>query len=200
MFVHRDKLRHLSHWHHRLQSLHPGGNSLSKTMPEKLPKRLKFLYLNDNLFNGTIPQLSNLTDLEELALHNNSLHGSIPSELGSCSSLTYAYLGFNALSGTVPTSLANLTNLKGLMLSQNNLSGSLPERLSSLNQLEYAYFGQNYFSGSIPPVMVSGWKSATVIDFGSNELGGPIPYELALCPKLEILDLYNNSLVRALTA
>ena len=82
---------------------------------------------------GTIPpELGNLTDLEDLKLHNNSLTGEIPPELGNLSSLNELHLNGNQLSGAVPAELGNLANLEELYLRDNNLSGEFPTELSNL--------------------------------------------------------------------
>ena len=46
-----------------------------------------------------------------LSLANNSLTGTIPSELGNLGDLSYLYLGANSLNGNIPKELGNLTNL-----------------------------------------------------------------------------------------
>ena len=56
----------------------------------------------------------------QLDLSDNSLNGSIPSELGDLSSLTHLYLGNNDLSGSIPTDLGDLSSLTVLVLSGNS--------------------------------------------------------------------------------
>ena len=47
-------------------------------------------------------------NLKALSLNFNSLTGSIPSIIGSLSSLSVIYLGSNKLVGTIPTSLGKI--------------------------------------------------------------------------------------------
>ena len=82
------------------------------------------LELNNNSLNGTIPSdIGDLTSLTILRLHANSLSGSIPTEIGNLTSLTTLWLHDNSLSGSIPTEIGNLTSLTDLRLHQNSLSG-----------------------------------------------------------------------------
>jgi hypothetical protein len=56
-----------------------------------------------------------------LILDWNSLTGTIPSELGNLSNLTWLYLHSNQLCGKIPSELMNLTKLSYLRLQNNNL-------------------------------------------------------------------------------
>ena len=107
--------------------------------------RLIFPY---NSLTGTIPtELGNLTSLTFLDLSRNSLTGSIPSELGDLKSLTILDLGLNSLSGTIPTKFGNLSNLTYLSLSYNSLSGAIPSVVTDLPNLETTGFAGNLFIG-----------------------------------------------------
>ncbi|HNR14620.1 MAG TPA: hypothetical protein PKM59_15035 [Thermodesulfobacteriota bacterium] len=73
---------------------------------------LRELYLSDNQLNGSIPpQLGNLGNLADLALHYNQLSGSIPPELGDLDSVEYLYLNDNQLTGPIPVELMGLASL-----------------------------------------------------------------------------------------
>ena len=109
----------------------------------------------------------------ELRLKNNSLSGSIPSELGNLTNLTTLDLSYNSkeelyphrrlsslynnlsgssgLSGSIPPELGNLTNLTTLDLQFNSLSGSIPSELGNLTKLKEWDLGLNRLSGVIPP-------------------------------------------------
>ena len=77
-------------------------------------------------------------------------------------------LGFNQLSGAIPTQLGNLSNLKTLWLHDNRLSGAIPAELGSLANLEG-------------------------LGLSLNELSGPVPAELGSLSNLQVLYLYGNS-------
>ena len=74
--------------------------------------------------SSTTPK--NVTGLD---LSEESLSGSIPSELGDLLGLTRLDLSDNSLTGEIPAELGNLTNLTELRLSGNNLTGCIPEAL-----------------------------------------------------------------------
>ena len=61
-----------------------------------------------------------------LRLGYNKLSGAIPSELGNLPSLTNLSLAGNRLSGPIPPELGNLTNLQILELGNSNLTGTDP--------------------------------------------------------------------------
>ena len=79
----------------------------------------------------------------KVELSNESLSGTIPSELGNLFELTHLDLSSNALTGDIPRELGWLYNLESLKLSGNTLTGCIPialkevstNDLSSLNLL-----------------------------------------------------------------
>ena len=84
-----------------------------------------------------------------LRLYYNGLSGSIPSELGSLTSLTDLDLDVNDLSGSIPSELGNLVGLNTLSLGGNDLSGSIPSELGNLFNLQWLYLNDNELTGSI---------------------------------------------------
>jgi Leucine-rich repeat (LRR) protein len=71
-----------------------------------------------------------------LDLFDNSLTGSIPSEIGALTRLTALSLYSNSLTGFIPSEIGALTRLTALYLYSNSLTGSIPESLC--NQELYA--------------------------------------------------------------
>ena len=66
-------------------------------------------------------------------LNQNQLSGTLPAELGNCSTLNYLVLDNNNITGTIPVEVANMNlGYSGLVLKQNKMSGEIPiEVLSS---------------------------------------------------------------------
>ena len=104
--------------------------------------RVTRLSLGSNRLRGTIPDLSALTNLEELYLHTNQLSGSIP-DLSALANLEELSLNHNRLSGSIPD-LSALANLRQLDLGHNRLSGPLPD-LSVLSNLVHLDLTGNQF-------------------------------------------------------
>eukprot|EP00658_Telonema_sp_P-2_P012885 TRINITY_DN14903_c0_g1_i3.p1 TRINITY_DN14903_c0_g1~~TRINITY_DN14903_c0_g1_i3.p1 ORF type:complete len:170 (+),score=36.88 TRINITY_DN14903_c0_g1_i3:134-643(+) len=96
----------------------------------------RFLYQNS--LSGTIPsQLSMLTDMNFLLLLQNSLSGTIPPRLSSLTKLKFLILLQNSLAGTIPPQLSSMAELRQLVLLQNSLSGTIPSLLSNITELHY---------------------------------------------------------------
>ena len=98
------------------------------------------------------PELGDLIALTRLNLGWNQLSGTVPTELGNLISLTRLDLGGNELSGTIPTALGNLTALTSLTLGNNQLSGTVPPDLGDLTNLDELYLSDNRLRGCLPAV------------------------------------------------
>ncbi|GAB4860707.1 hypothetical protein Ancab_035870 [Ancistrocladus abbreviatus] len=96
------------------------------------------------------PSIGKLSNLQRLALHENSLHGYIPNEIANCSELRALYLRANYLQGGIPSEIGNLSYLTILDLSSNSLKGAIPSSLGRLTKLRYLNLSTNFFSGEIP--------------------------------------------------
>ena len=77
---------------------------------EGSPTRVTRLYLNGLGLDGMIPgELSNLSALRVLHLHDNELTGTIPSILGGLSDLIYLDVHNNDLTGSIPAELGEFS-------------------------------------------------------------------------------------------
>ena len=92
--------------------------------------------LPSNRLSGTIPSEFALAGLggkvSLLDLSENSLGGSLPSELGDFHNLNVLDLKFNAFTGVIPAELKHLTKLTSLRLHSNKLEGAMPSEVCSL--------------------------------------------------------------------
>ena len=156
--------------------------------------RVTELDLRNNQLTGEIPEeLSQLPQLESLALGSNRLKVEIPEELGQLSRLQRLDLRNNQLTGEIPEELAQLPQLETLNLSSNQLTGEIPAELSQLPQLEsFALFG-NQLTGEIP-VELAQLPQLETLNLSSNQLTGEIPAELSQLPQLRNLYLFGNQL------
>ena len=129
----------------------------------------------------------------ELLLGFDQLSGSIPSQLGNLTQLTNLSLHYNQLSGSIPAELGNLTQLTNLSLGGNQLSGSIPPELGNLTQLTNLNLGFNQLSGSIPAEL-GNLTLLTKLSLGDNQLSGSIPPQLGNLSQLEYFFLDSNQL------
>jgi hypothetical protein len=59
----------------------------------------------------------------------NSFTGTLPSEIGLWTSLTFFAVMTNSLTGTIPETIANWTLIKYAYFNDNNFSGSMPDAI-----------------------------------------------------------------------
>ena len=108
----------------------------------------------------------------QISLGSLSLVGTIPSSIGSMTSLTSIDLSINSLSGTIPSSIGLLTLLTSLNVMSNRLAGNIPSTFSKLVSLTSLYLNKNYLTmGSATTVPNGTFSSATLsgtLVLGSN--------------------------------
>ncbi len=162
--------------------------------------RVTNLSLNHNQLTGSIPtELGHLTNLSYLSLNYNQLTGSIPTELGHLTNLSYLSLNHNQLTGSIPTELGHLTNLSYLSLNHNQLTGSIPTELGHLTKLSSLGLNHNQLTGSIPTEL-GHLTNLSYLSLNYNQLTGSIPTELGHLTNLSYLYLYHNQLTGSIPA
>jgi Leucine-rich repeat (LRR) protein len=159
------------------------------------------LDLDDNLFGGSLPNLSaagglvdlrlggnafdagpipnyifDLADLRTVHLHNLGLTGVVPATITNLVNLEALWLEDNALSGTFPD-LSGATGLMVLRLTSNAMTGVIPEFLMTLSGLLELWLGENAFTGSIPEV-IGDMTQLQLLAMQGNQLSGGIPSTL----------------------
>eukprot|EP00934_Nitzschia_sp_Nitz4_P005407 Nitzschia sp. Nitz4//scaffold314_size20990//12434//17650//NITZ4_008632-RA/size20990-augustus-gene-0.25-mRNA-1//-1//CDS//3329547473//5397//frame0 len=143
--------------------------SLSGTLPGWAFSQLTNLdsvWLYDTPLNGTIPDELFDAPLQNLGLSENFLSGTIPSSIGTCTSLSYVEITSTGIEGTVPTEIGRLTSLSVLSLGWNSLTGPLPQAIASLKALGILAVEGNHLSGTIP---VFDGGALTSLYLGYNE-------------------------------
>ncbi|CAO2819909.1 unnamed protein product [Amaranthus hypochondriacus] len=137
------------------------------------------------------PELSLLSNLQELHLHGNNLIGIIPKEIGKLKNLKVLDLGANHLSGPIPHEMGNLNSLVKMNLQSNGLTGSVPPELGNLKNLQELYLDRNKLQGSVP--------GAGTADFTENMHGmyasNRKPTGFCGSPQLKVADLSYNFFV-----
>ncbi|KAG5229935.1 receptor protein [Salix suchowensis] len=142
--------------------------------------RLEFLMMSDNGFDGSIPSsLGSMSSLKLLDLSNNNLTGSIASSLGSMSSLHLLDLSNNSLTARI--------------LSNNSLQGHIPGWIGNMSSLEFLDLSGNNLSGPLPPSFDASLNLRYVY-LSRNKLQGPIVMEFHDSFRIVALDLSYNDL------
>jgi len=138
---------------------------------------------------GSIPsEFGFLTELTYLTLTCERTTGTIPSELGLMTSLSYLDFYHNQLFGAIPSELGLLSSLSHLSVGLNQLTKAVPTELGLLTSLTYLGLFYNLLTGSIPPEF-SLLTSLSHLDLSSNTWRGVVPTELGLLTSLSLLDL-----------
>ncbi|KAH9699019.1 putative LRR receptor-like serine/threonine-protein kinase [Citrus sinensis] len=133
--------------------------------------------LSDNTIHGSIPyQIGYLFQLITLSLRQNLLTGEIPPSFGRLSSLQVLSLRSNQLSGEIPRELGDLSQLRSLP--ENGLSGTLPPELGKLSNLQELWLTSNNLRGDLPKDYEN-LKNLTTFEISGNNLSGPIPRFIA---------------------
>ncbi|KAG2595613.1 hypothetical protein PVAP13_5KG086300 [Panicum virgatum] len=204
-------------------------NRLSGYVPPPLGmlRALQTLYLYDNMLQANdkegwefITSLTNCSQLEQLVMHSNvaftgqmpcsivnlsqtmqmlsvgfnGISGSLPSDIGNLVNLQIFSAANTSISGEIPESIGKLGNLGSLSLYNTNFSGIIPSSIGNLSQLTKLYADNCNLEGAIPSSLGK-LKSLTLLDLSRNHLNGSIPKELFKLPVISIyLALSHNSL------
>ncbi|OMP02461.1 hypothetical protein COLO4_11065 [Corchorus olitorius] len=179
-----------SNW---LNTLVLSNNSLSGKLDPTLFRRIAWLYLDGNYFDGEIAeyQIDFSAFSTYIDLSNNKLSGRLPKWLGKVFDLRRLSLSSNHFDGPIPFEFCHLDQLSKLDLSHNNLSGSLPSCFN-LSKTEHIHLGGNRLSGPLPRALYNS-SSLVTLDLSHNELTGEIPHWITTLSVLSILVLKNNS-------
>ncbi|XP_074357194.1 receptor-like kinase TMK4 isoform X1 [Apium graveolens] len=111
-----------------LQNLRLSYNNLTGVLPKSFGgSEIQNLWLNNQKvgLSGTIDVLSDMSQLSQVWLQQNSFTGQLP-DLSKCVNLFDLQLRGNQFSGIVPPSLTELPKLVNISLQNNKLQGQLP--------------------------------------------------------------------------
>ncbi|XP_009607907.3 putative receptor-like protein kinase At3g47110 isoform X1 [Nicotiana tomentosiformis] len=112
-----------------LAALDISNNKLSGEIPHTLGScsSLEVLFMQGNLFEGTIPPLNNLKNILYLDLSRNNLSGDIPKSIAQHFSLQNLNLSFNHLDGEVPLQGVFADASRVQIMGNINLCGGIKE-------------------------------------------------------------------------
>jgi hypothetical protein len=99
------------------------------------------MWLDGNYITGTIPtEIGSMSSLASFSAANATLQGTIPFEIGGLGELRRLWLFGNKLTGEIPQALNELQLLEVLELHGNKLVGNMPEGVcSSVKNSEYEF-------------------------------------------------------------
>ncbi|KAK4728180.1 hypothetical protein R3W88_021168 [Solanum pinnatisectum] len=156
-------------------------------------QRVTSLDLNGLRLRGSITtEIGNLSFLSFLDIGNNSIHGKIPDELGYLRRLKYLSLSMNNLTGQIPASLGLLRRLESLDLSENDLLGSVPSSICNVSSLKVINLIYNALSGTLPNDICHNLPRLEGLHIARNQLSGQLPSNLDKCKELTYLSLSYN--------
>jgi len=89
-------------------------------------------------------------------LSHNVLRGSLPSEIGILSSLSYLMLSYNFITGTIPSEIGMLSSLQRLYLENNSIMGTIPTELCALTSTYIYYDGSEISCTCVNSIYVEG--------------------------------------------
>jgi Leucine-rich repeat (LRR) protein len=154
---------------------------------------LQILEMSYNNLTGSLPQAwASLTTLVNVSMFNNSISGSIPTELlQSWSVVQEVRLQRNMLSGSLP-SLSDAGKIKNLVLAGNQFEGTVPSQYGDTQSLVVLDLGFNQLTGTLPSEL-GNLKALTFLDLSRNRFRGSIPSAWADMESLKVLRLYDRA-------
>ncbi|XP_023768122.1 receptor-like protein 7 [Lactuca sativa] len=140
--------------------------------------------------------LFNLVHLQRLNLAMNYFGESqIPSEIGRLKQIRSLDLSYSGFSGQIPNGISQLMRLSSLDLSGNSLklySPSLKKLVQNLTGLAELHLSGVEISSSVPHFLAN-FSSLRSIKLRSCSLQNEFPAAIFELPKLQVLDLANNT-------
>jgi len=130
-------------------------------------------------------------------LETNRLTGSIPSKIFNLSSLTVLAVNENSLSGTIPSNTGyNLPSLQYLLLNDNNFVGNIPNNIFNSSNLIHFQLYSNAFSGTLPNIAFGDLRLLESFRIYNNNLTIDDSHQfftsLTNCRYLKYLELSGN--------
>eukprot|EP00002_Diphylleia_rotans_P033164 TRINITY_DN7023_c0_g1_i1.p1 TRINITY_DN7023_c0_g1~~TRINITY_DN7023_c0_g1_i1.p1 ORF type:complete len:1603 (+),score=320.54 TRINITY_DN7023_c0_g1_i1:254-5062(+) len=179
----------------RVEILNVQANRIRQPFPDlSLAPYLKQVVLDDNLFYGTIPLLSN-EYLVELRLSTNKFFGSLP-QLSQLPNLQVFDVSFNNISGQIPFDYGKLANIRSVSFAYNQLEGWVDSTFWGIPTLKSIDLSYNKFSGDLFKFICPedcNLNTFESLNVAGNKLDGPLTGAIFdYMASLKNVDLSNN--------
>ncbi|XP_062076465.1 receptor-like protein EIX1 [Humulus lupulus] len=175
-------------------------NQFQGSVPPSLSINATRLFLSNNAFTEFRYFLCEAKEERKKAylidLSHNYLSGNLPDCWESFPNLVVLNLGYNMLSGHIPSSIT-MRNIATLQLRHNNFSGTLPSSFEDNTSLQVLDLTNNTLEGTIPP-WIGEKHNLVFLSLRSNKFYGSIPLNLCHLTQIQILDLSANDLSGAI--
>ena len=176
----------------KLRTLKGDYNQIQGTIPSTIGQMSSLVYfvLSYNQLVGSIPrEIGQMSHLYDVELHNNYLT-ELPSEISFCTELTSLSIGFNSMSGPIPSSLPS--SLVGLFFENNQFSGHIPTNIYQLRSLQQLELDHNLLEGDIPASL--GWMPyLQTMHLNNNQFTGVLPNNFGGANFSNIVSLFLNN-------
>jgi hypothetical protein len=135
---------------------------------------LQYLFVARNGLTGTIPVELGNTPLTQMDLQSNYLTGDIGPVIDSFPrSLELFVVGGNKLRGTIPTSIGSFSSLVAIDFGRNDMNGTIPSQFGELPSLEALRLGENKFVGTLP-MSIASLPNLSLLHVYGNDLTGSL--------------------------
>eukprot|EP00257_Ricinus_communis_P019151 XP_015578060.1 leucine-rich repeat receptor-like protein kinase TDR [Ricinus communis] len=136
----------------QLQYLNISENSFDRKLPSNIwnAPNLQIFSASSSKIRGELPNFIGCRSVYKIELHDNSLNGTIPWDIGHCEKLICLNLSRNSLTGIIPWEISTLPAITDVDLSHNLLTGSIPSNFDNCTTLESFNVSFNRLTGPIP--------------------------------------------------
>jgi len=183
-------------------------NTSATTAATRESEFYRRLWIQENNLIGAVPpEIYLLTHLKYMDLSiNQGLAISIPTSIGQLSKLQDLRLEAGSLSGTLPSELGLLSQLTFLTIRSSmhadegestrfKMTGSLPSELGLLTNVEFLGIGgKSPLTGTIPTEIFQLTKLLSFDLINTFNVTGPLPTEIGKLTNLMYLWMFNNKL------
>lgn len=129
------------------------GLSLSSSIPTVFGtlQNLEFFYAADSLITGDLSFMEGMSIMKQHWVDDNpGLGGPLFPFIGDIESMISLSLTDNSLTGTIPSELGQMTDSEALWLFGNQLTGTVPPQIGNLRRLSIFQVEGNELTGIMP--------------------------------------------------